>query len=534
MASASVNNAPLSGGYSPALRVGGGLLARVARALLGDPPGFWARVPAFVRLGGCAVAVAAGSAAISVGGGDPPVLAVGVLALLASGLLGGWSLGLVARHELQVAIDDRSHELWRALSELEVAQAETVRRLSMAVEFRDEDTGAHIERIGRLSALLAEHIGLESTFCTRLSHAAPLHDVGKVAIPDAILLKPGPLTAEERAIVETHAEEGHRLLNRSSSSILDLAASIALSHHERWDGSGYPRGLEREEIPLEGRIVAVTDVFDALTSDRVYRKAHTIDQAVALMRAERARHFDPVVLDAFLEVIGATGQESSVSQRAGSTALAPGLLEVFTKALEHGDAEAAEGAVAQALGEGVAPAALHVELIAPALRRLDALWAAEDSEVVAPERAAAIARRILATVYRFMISGAEPTRERVLLAGVEGDHHTLGLQMAHDQLAAAGFRTTLVADLSPERLADTIGNQEPQVVVLGATTASVGRVLNRVVAGLRRNYPDLPVVLGGDGRAQLLTDRTAESGRDCVHSCVEVVAGLFGPLRSDL
>src|SRR6202035_2087953 len=112
------------------------------------------------------------------------------------------------------------HELRRALSELEIAQTETVRRLSMAVEFRDEDTGAHIERIGRLSTLLAEQIGMEPEFCERLSHAAPLHDVGKVAIPDAILLKPGPLTAEERTIVETHAEEGHRLLRGSSSSIL--------------------------------------------------------------------------------------------------------------------------------------------------------------------------------------------------------------------------------------------------------------------------------------------------------------------------
>ena len=150
-----------------------------------------------------------------------------VLALAATVL--GWRFGESRRTALEEEISGRSHELKRALSELEIAQTETVRRLSMAVEFRDEDTGAHIERIGRLSTLLAEQIGMEPDFCERLSHAAPLHDVGKVAIPDAILLKPGPLTPEERAIVETHAEEGHRLLRGSSSSILELATTIALS-----------------------------------------------------------------------------------------------------------------------------------------------------------------------------------------------------------------------------------------------------------------------------------------------------------------
>ncbi len=125
-----------------------------------------------------------------------------------------------------------------------------------------------------------------------------------MAIPDAILLKPGPLTPEERAIVETHAEEGYRLVRGSSSSILDMAATIALSHQEKWDGSGYPRGLAGEAIPIEGRIVAVADVFDALTSDRVYRKAFSVEEAMRMMREERGHHFDPVVLDAFMEVLG--------------------------------------------------------------------------------------------------------------------------------------------------------------------------------------------------------------------------------------
>jgi methanogenic corrinoid protein MtbC1 len=477
----------------------------------------------------CAVASAAGITALIIGEGQPVAIA-GAAALGLAGVLGGWSMGLDARRALERAIDDRSHELWRALSELEIAQAETVRRLSMAVEFRDEDTGAHIERIGRLSALLAEHLGMERAFCTRLSHAAPLHDVGKVAIPDAILLKPGPLTPAERAIVETHAEEGHRLLCRSSSSILDLAASVALSHHERWDGSGYPRGLAREEIPIEGRIVAVTDVFDALTSDRVYRKAHTIEQAVALMRAERARHFDPVVLDAFLEVIGATGLDVHGHLATTQSGLAAGLIEVFTKALEHGDAEAAEGTVAQALEDGIAPETLHSELIAPALRRLDEFWTADEADLVAPERAAAIVKRTLATVYRYMIKGAEPSGERVLLAGVEGEHHTLVLQMAHDQLAAAGFRATLVTDLSPERLSDTIGNQSPHVIILGAGTPSAAPVFDRVVEALSRSYPDLPVVLGGGDQSRLIGGPAGAPATPAVEECLRVVSGLFGTL----
>ena len=173
----------------------------------------------------------------------PAVAVVCVLVLAVAAGTVGWLAGEHHREALQKEIGDRSTELRKALSELEIAQAETVRRLSMAVEFRDEDTGAHIERIGRFSTLLAEQVGMEEEFCLRMVHAAPLHDVGKVAIPDAILLKPGKLTTEERAIVETHAEEGHRLLKGSSSAILDLAATIALSHHEKWDGSGYPRGV---------------------------------------------------------------------------------------------------------------------------------------------------------------------------------------------------------------------------------------------------------------------------------------------------
>ncbi len=299
---------------------------------------------------GVVIAVAAGAGAVLAPGPTAAIACVFVLALAAGAV--GWLAGERHREVLQREIGDRSSELRKALTELEIAQAETVRRLSMAVEFRDEDTGAHIERIGRFSTLLAEAIGMEEELCARMVHAAPLHDVGKVAIPDAILLKPAALTPQERAIVETHAEEGHRLLKGSSSAILDLAATIALSHHEKWDGSGYPRGIVGEAIPIEGRIVAIADVFDALTSDRVYRKAFTVDEAVAMMRAERGRHFDPVLLDAFLEVLGSSGPDAREQVRADPIAVADSALESFVTALERSDAELAEGAVAQAIEDG--------------------------------------------------------------------------------------------------------------------------------------------------------------------------------------
>jgi hypothetical protein len=328
------------------------------------------------------------------------------VALACAGLL-GWRAGASSRAALEQEIDDRSGELHRALIELEIAQSETVRRLSMAVEFRDEDTGAHIERIGRFSTLLAEQAGLDSELCERLGYAAPLHDVGKVAIPDAILLKPGPLTAEERAIVETHAEEGHRLLRGSSSSILDMAATIALSHHEKWDGSGYPRGLAGEAIPIEGRIVAVADVFDALTSDRVYRSAYTLEQAVELMREQRGRHFDPVLLDTFLEVLSSSGPDAREQLRSDPQALLEVVLESYFAALERGDAETAEGAIAQAIEDGVAATALPEEVILPALRRMAKLRERGEIDAERERAAIVIARRVLATLRRYLLGRRE-------------------------------------------------------------------------------------------------------------------------------
>ncbi|TMK27148.1 MAG: HD domain-containing protein [Actinobacteria bacterium] len=438
------------------------------------------------------------AAAAGAGVAGASAIVVACLAVLAAAAATfGWHFGESKRIALEQEIDGRSSELKRALSELEIAQAETVRRLSMAVEFRDEDTGAHIERIGRFSTLLAERIGMDPEFCERLKHAAPLHDVGKVAIPDAILLKPGPLTPQERAIVETHAEEGHRLVRGSSSSILDLAATIALSHQEKWDGTGYPRGLKGEEIPIEGRIVAVADVFDALTSDRVYRKAFSVEDAIQMMREQRGRHFDPVLLDAFLEVLGESGPDAREQMRADPTALVESTLETYVTALQRGDAEMAEGAIATAIEDGIAPTKLHAEVIAPALRRIAVLCHNGEIDIEREHRATGITRRVLATLYRYMIGGTEPTRERVLLAGVEGDEHTLGLQMVHDQLAAAGYQTIFDTDLSAERLRSMVESRSPDVLVVGAAAATTARGVEMALRDLRSSHPDIPIVLGG-------------------------------------
>jgi methanogenic corrinoid protein MtbC1 len=454
-----------------------------------------------------------------------------VVVMVAVASVVGWLAGATRREQLEGEIEHRSSELRRALTELEIAQAETVRRLSMAVEFRDEDTGAHIERIGRFSTLLAEQVGMDQEFCTRLSHAAPLHDVGKVAIPDAILLKPGPLTAEERAIVETHAEEGYRLLRGSSSSILDMAATIALSHHEKWDGSGYPRGLIGEDISLEGRIVAIADVFDALTSDRVYRPAFSVEKAVEMMREQRALHFDPVLLDAFLEVLGSSGPDARAGIRSDPQALVEAACDIYAQAIERGDAETAEGTIATAIDDGIAPATLHAEVIAPALRRIGDLWQAGEIDVETEHLATGITRRVLATLYRYMLRGAEPNREHVLLVGVEGDEHTLGLQMVHDQLAAAGFQTTLHTDLSIERLSALIESHSPQLIVLGATVPAARENLTGLVERLRESHPEIPLLLGGRAVSEAPGEfqreermRILESIDQCVPAVEELLA----------
>ena len=193
-------------------------------------------------------------------------------------------------------------------------QAEMLRRLSEAVGQRDLETGAHIRRIGQNSALLARAYGLDDETVRAIGLAAPMHDVGKVAIPDAILLKPAELSRGEREVMKRHAQIGHDILAYSGSPLLDLAAEIALTHHERFDGYGYPAGLPGEKIPLAGRIVAITDVFDALINDRPYRAQLSLEGALEIMCEGRATHFDPALLDCFLKILDAVMEESGVEK----------------------------------------------------------------------------------------------------------------------------------------------------------------------------------------------------------------------------
>jgi diguanylate cyclase (GGDEF)-like protein len=224
---------------------------------------------------------------------------------------------------LRAELLDGSAQLHMARSDVDAAQAETVRRLSMAVEFRDMDAGEHTDRIGRLSKMLADAAGLPRDVAELIGYAAPLHDVGKVAVPDAVLLKPGRLTVEERAVIETHPEQGYRLLKDSSSKILEMAATIAWTHHEKWDGSGYPRGIAGEDIPVEGRIVAIVDVYDALITDRVYRPAMSLDRALEVMRDGRGSHFDPLLLDLFLSRVAGKRDSDAMPSRPASAGAGP-------------------------------------------------------------------------------------------------------------------------------------------------------------------------------------------------------------------
>jgi PAS domain S-box-containing protein len=186
--------------------------------------------------------------------------------------------------------------------ELDDARAETLRQLALAAEYRDDETYQHTERVGHVAARIALGLELPAGQVTLLRQAAPLHDVGKLAIPDRILLKPGKLTVDEYEVMKTHTELGARLLSSGSSPVLQMAALIAATHHERWDGNGYPQGLSRESIPLVGRIVAVADVFDALIHDRPYKKAWPFEDALAEIERSAGSQFDPRVVAAFLKL----------------------------------------------------------------------------------------------------------------------------------------------------------------------------------------------------------------------------------------
>ena len=196
---------------------------------------------------------------------------------------------------LQTMVDERTRDL-------NEARAETLQLLAVAGEYRDDETSQHTERVGTMAAEIGERMGLSEESVALLREAAPLHDIGKLAIPDKVLLKPGRLTEDEQRLMQTHTTLGARLLFGSRSPALQLAGVVAESHHEWWDGSGYPQGLIGSDIPLVGRIVAVADVFDALTHDRPYKPAWPVEQAVALIRSSAGSQFDPRVVEAFLSL----------------------------------------------------------------------------------------------------------------------------------------------------------------------------------------------------------------------------------------
>lgn len=179
-------------------------------------------------------------------------------------------------------------------------EKELIFRISRAAEFRDPETGAHIQRMAYYSQVIARNLGLDDKQQRLILEAAPMHDVGKIGIPDYILLKPGKLTHEEFEIMKGHSRLGHELLAESSSEIISAGAEIAMTHHEKYDGSGYPHQLSAKAIPLFGRIVAVADVFDALTSERPYKKAWSLEDAVIFLEDGRGKHFDPLCVEAFL------------------------------------------------------------------------------------------------------------------------------------------------------------------------------------------------------------------------------------------
>ncbi|WP_448035487.1 HD domain-containing phosphohydrolase [Bradyrhizobium liaoningense] len=211
-------------------------------------------------------------------------------------------------------------EVAAATRKLGEREEEIILRLALAVEYRDNDTGEHTLRVAKYSRIIADQLGLPARLCRDIYLAAPLHDVGKVAIPDNILLKPGKLTDDEMAVIRTHAAIGERILADSSCELIQLGAQIAAGHHERWDGAGYPSGLKADEIPVAARVVAVADVFDALTTRRPYKEPMPLEVARSYLAENAGRQFDPACVEAFLsrwvEVVEiAAGQQTTPFQR---------------------------------------------------------------------------------------------------------------------------------------------------------------------------------------------------------------------------
>lgn len=210
-----------------------------------------------------------------------------------------------ARVKTQLALYNQNRELDRkvkeATAEIAATQMKVVQRLGLAAEYKDNETGMHVVRMSYYSQILAKACGMSESDCDLLLAAAPMHDIGKIGIPDAVLQKPAKLDADEWKVMQSHAAIGAEILGDDESELLKMAKIVAITHHEKWDGSGYPNGLEGEEIPRIGRIVAIADVFDALTSERPYKKAWSVEDAVGLLQKDAGSHFDPKLVPLFVE-----------------------------------------------------------------------------------------------------------------------------------------------------------------------------------------------------------------------------------------
>ena len=206
------------------------------------------------------------------------------------------------RHKIVLSDQARvlQYQVDKSVSEIHERELETLSKLAKAGEFRDQTTGNHLTRMARYSSLIGTNLGLAPETVHVLEVAAPMHDIGKIGIPDSVLLKEGPLTREEIDVMKAHPRIGYDILKGSPSKYLSMGAIIALGHHEKFDGTGYPNGLHGEDIPLVARVVAVADVFDALVSERPYKHAWPIDESIEFVKAQRGKHFDPTCIDAFL------------------------------------------------------------------------------------------------------------------------------------------------------------------------------------------------------------------------------------------
>ena len=218
----------------------------------------------------------------------------------------------VNKHVDDDQVDEADHPpvLWTAIQEIALLESrlhrseeQWVASMLAAAKFRDDETAQHIQRMSRYAEILSRTISEDGQDARSIRLASQLHDIGKIGIPDRILMKVGSLTPEEAQVVRQHTIIGRDILDAVDSAVADLAASIACSHHERWDRGGYPQGLAGDDIPLAARISAITDTFDALTTNRIYRKAYSLPTALRMMRAEQGRQFDPQLLDAFFSVI---------------------------------------------------------------------------------------------------------------------------------------------------------------------------------------------------------------------------------------